>query len=100
MADTLGSMIDKICTINQKMYLTQSEFLDNLSFDDFKNNYASTDDGLKKIFDCFKKTADLDLQLKGLLSEFDCKVEEIIESSLGGNDLDDGKFVQRQHKTY
>lgn len=102
MADTLGSMIDKICTINQKMFMAQEELyvIRRMTFDEFKEAYGSSDEGLEKLYNCFKKSCDLNVQRQNLISEFDEKAIEIMKSAANGDDLDDGKFVQRQHKTY
>ena len=35
-----------------------------------------------------------------MINEVDMKLIEIIEAKLSGEDLDNGKFLQRAHKTY
>lgn len=47
-----------------------------------------------------KKCCDLNVQRNQLIDEVDEKLIEIIESSLSGEDLDIGKYIQRKHKTY
>ena len=48
----------------------------------------------------FKKSCDLNVQRNQIIDEIDEKIIEIIEASSNGEELDDGKFIQRKHKTY
>jgi hypothetical protein len=102
MADTLGSVIDKLFTIDMKMWNNQ-EFLyeiRRMSFDEYKKRYFETEDGAQNLWVSLKKACDLNIQRNELIDEIDIKIIEMIESSKSGNDLDNGKFVQRKHKTY
>jgi hypothetical protein len=71
--NTLGFMVDKICSINNKMFMAQEELyvVRRMSFDDFKNTYGSTEEGLKRLYDCFKKSCDLNVLRQNSISEFD-----------------------------
>lgn len=101
MADTLGSLIDKLATINQKMFMVQEELyaIRRMSFDEFKIAYGSNEEGLMKLYQAFKKSCDLNVQRQQLILEVDKKVVEMIEVSKT-QDLDNGSFIQDQHKTY
>jgi hypothetical protein len=101
MADTLGSLIDKLATINQKMFLVQEDLyaIRKMDFEEFKKVYGSTDEGLMKLYSAFKKACDLNVQRQQMILEVDKKVVEMIESSKT-EDLNNGSFIQDQHKTY
>ena len=102
MADTLGGLIDKLITIDMKMWDNQ-EFLyevRRLSFEKFKQRFTETDEQQKALFDSIKKCCDLNFQSNQLIDEVDEKIVEIVKASSQGEDLDSGKFIQRKHKTY
>tara|TARA_R110002020_G_scaffold176222_5_gene368374 strand:- start:6665 stop:6973 length:309 start_codon:yes stop_codon:yes gene_type:complete len=102
MADTLGGLIDKLITIDMKMWDNQ-EFLyevRRLSFEKFKEKFTETEEQQKSLFDSIKKCCDLNFQRSQLIDEVDEKIVEIVRASLDGENLDSGKFIQRKHKTY
>lgn len=102
MADTLGGLIDKLVTIDNKLWLAQDALYEvrRMTFEEFKEKYWSSEDGAKKIWEVFKKACDLNLQRNQLIDEIDEKVIEIMQAGTNGEDLDNGKFVQRKHKVY
>lgn len=102
MSDTLGGLIDKLITIDMKMW-TNQEFLyevRRLSFEEFKAKFVTTEEQQKDLFESVKKCCDLNYQRNVLIDEIDEKVIEIVETSNNGEELDAGKFIQRKHKTY
>lgn len=102
MADTLGSLIDKLTTVDLKMWNNQ-EFLyeiRRMTFDEYKSKYFETEDGAERLWNYLKKACDLNIQRNQLIDEVDEKVVEIIKGAVKGEDLDSGKFIQRKHKTY
>ena len=102
MADTLGGLIDKLITIDMKMWDNQ-EFLyevRRLSLDEFKKRFTETDEQKQALFESVKKCCDLNVQRSQLIDEVDEKIVEIVQASSEGEDLDSGKFIQRKHKTY
>src|ERR1700735_2435409 len=102
MADTIGSLIDKVCTVNQKMFLAQEDIyvVRKMTFEEFKDKFGSNDEQLKKIYDIFKKATELNVQRQAMILELDKKIIEIISAALKGDNLDNGIFVQDQVKTY
>lgn len=102
MADTLGSLIDKLTTIDLKMWNNQELLYEirKMTFEEYKKTYFETEDGAKKLWECLKRACDLNVQRNQLIDEVDEKVIEIINSSINGEELDNGKFIQRKHKTY
>lgn len=101
MADTLGSLIDKLITIDMKMWNNQELLYEirRMTFDEYKTKYFS-EEGAVTLWDSLKKSCDLNVQRNQLIDEIDKKVIEIVEASTSGEELDGGKFLQRKHKTY
>jgi|TARA_R100000951_G_scaffold62419_1_gene52416 hypothetical protein len=102
MSDTLGSLIDKLITVDLKMWNNQ-EFLyevRRMTFEEFQTKFTTSEDGTRSLFDSIKKCCDLNVQRGALVDEVDEKVIEIINSSQQGEELDNGKYIQRKHKTY
>ena len=101
MSDTIGSLIDKLATINQKMFMAQEELyvVRKMSLDEFKITYGN-EEGLQKLYNAFKKSMDLNVQRQAMILEVDKKIAEIVSASVKGEDLNNGKFIQDQHKTY
>ena len=102
MADTLGGLIDKLITIDMKMWNNQ-EFLyevRRMEFGEFQNKFITTDEQQSSLFESIKKCCDLNVQRSQLIDEIDEKIIEMTTAASSGEDLDDGKYVQRKHKTY
>lgn len=102
MADTLGGVIDKLFTIDTKMWNNQEEIykIRKMTFEEYKKEYFDNEEGATKLWECLKKACDLNVQRNQLIDEIDEKIVEIINSAVAGNNLDDGKYIQRKHKTY
>jgi hypothetical protein len=102
MADTLGGVIDKLFTIDTKMWNNQEEIykIRKMTFQEYKKEYFENEEGAVKLWECLKKACDLNVQRNQLIDEIDEKIVEIVKSATSGNDLDDGKYIQRKHKTY
>jgi hypothetical protein len=71
-----------------------------MSFDEYKEKYFNDEEGAQKLWECLKRACDLNVQRNQLIDEVDEKIIEIIKESKDGKDLDNGKFIQRKHKTY
>jgi hypothetical protein len=102
MADTLGNVIDKLITVDMKMWNNQ-EFLyeiRRMTFDEYKEKYFSSEEGAENLWIYLKKACDLNVQRNQLIDEIDEKIIEMFESLKNGESLDNGKFLQRSHKTY
>lgn len=102
MADTLGSLIDKLCTVDLKMWDNQNVLYEmrRMTFDEFKEKYWQDEQGAEKLWAILKKACDLNVQRNQLIDEVDAKVVEIARDAASGEDLDAGKHIQRKHKTY
>jgi len=102
MADTLGSLIDKLTTVDLKMWNNQELLYEirRMTFEEYKVKYFDTEEGAENLWKCLKKCCDLNVQRNQLIDEVDEKIIEMIKEALSGNDLDAGKFIQRKHKTY
>jgi|TARA_R110002167_G_scaffold255783_2_gene462167 hypothetical protein len=102
MSDTLGGLVDKLITIDMKMW-TNQEFLHEtrrISFEEFKNKFIETEEQKLELFESLKRCCDLNYQRNQLIDEIDEKIVEIVKSATKGEELDAGKFIQRKHKTY
>jgi ssDNA-specific exonuclease RecJ len=101
MADTIGSLIDKLATVNQKMFLVQEDLyiIRKMTLEEFKAHFG-TEEGMKKLYETFKKATDLNVQRQAMILEVDKKIAEVVAAAVKGDDLNDGKFIQDQHKTY
>jgi len=102
MADTLGSLIDKLITLDLKMWDNQELLYEirRMSFEEYKEKYFKNEEGANNLWACLKKACDLNVQRNEIIDEVDEKVIEIIYAGVKGEDLDNGKFLQRKHKTY
>lgn len=102
MSDTLGSLIDKLITIDMKMWNNQELLyvIRRMSFEEYKDKFFNSENGAQDLWESLKKACDLNVQRNQLIDEIDGKIVEIVKSSLEGEDLDNGKFIQRKHKTY
>ena len=101
MADTIGGLVDKLCTCDLKMWNNQEILYEirRMTFDEFKQTYFS-DEGAEILWDKLKKCCDLNMQRNQLIDEIDEMIISIIKAATAGQDIDNGTFVQRKHKTY
>jgi hypothetical protein len=102
MADTLGNVIDKLVTVDMKMWDNQELLYEirRMTFDEYKEKYFNSEEGATNLWEVLKKACDLNVQRNQLINEVDQKIIEIMEAKLSGENLDNGKFLQRSHKTY
>ncbi len=102
MADTLGSLIDKLITIDMKMWNNQEILyvIRRMSFEEYKEKYFSSLEGAEELWGCLKKACDLNVQRNQLVDEIDEKIINLVSQSKSGQDLDDGRNIQRKYKTY
>lgn len=93
--DTIAGIIDKMITIGNKMFVTQDDFykLRKLSEEEFLKKYSEIEN-LKDLYKLFWKGIDLNLQRNQLMDELDTRLIELTGAK------DDGKNIQRKHKTY
>ena len=102
MADSVGSLIDKLITVDMKMFNNQEIFytIRKMTFEEYKNKFFTNEDGAKELWEQLKKCSDLNCQRNAVMDELDIKIIEIVKAAVNGEDLDNGSFVQRKHKTY
>ncbi len=102
MADTFGGLIDKLITVDLKMWDNQELLYEirRMSFKEFKDKYWNTEDGAQRLWACLKKACDLNVQRNQLMDEIDENLVQLLEASSRGEQLDDGRNIQRKHKTY
>jgi hypothetical protein len=102
MADTLGNVVDKLITVDMKMWNNQELLYEirRMTFDEYTEKYYKSEEGAKLLWESLKKACDLNVQRNQLINELDEKIIDIINAKFNGEDLDNGKFLQRAHKTY
>ena len=102
MSDIFGGLIDKLTTINLKMWNNQELIykIRRMTFEEYKKEYFENELGAEKLWNSLKNACDLNLQRNELIDEIDKFIIEIIDCKLSGVDLDSGKYIQRKHKTY
>jgi hypothetical protein len=71
-----------------------------MTFDEYKDKYFSSEEGAENLWACLKKACDLNVQRNELMDEVDEKIVSLVKEGLSGVDLDNGKNIQRKHKTY
>jgi len=101
MAGTFGGLIDKLITVDMKMWNNQ-EFLyeiRKIPFEEFQEKYTESEDKQKALFESIKKCCDLNFQRNVLIDEIDETLSEILKATSSG-DIDYEKLIQRKHKTY
>ena len=76
MADTLGSVIDKLTTVDLKMWNNQELLYEirRMSFEEYKKKYFEDENGAKNLWECLKKACDLNVQRNQLINEVDQKI--------------------------
>ena len=100
MSDTFGSLIDKLFTVDIKMWNNQ-EFLyeiRKMSFEEYKIKYFDNENGAKDLWVILKKCCDLNVQRNNLIDEIDEKLIEIVKTKK--EDIESKDFIQKSHKTY
>ena len=102
MADTFGGLVDKLITVDMKMWNNQEILYEirRMTFDEYKAKYFASEGGAEKLWESLKRCCDLNVQRNQLIDEIDIKIIELVGAALSGENLDDGKFIQRKHKTY
>ena len=100
--DTIGSLIDKLATVNQKMFINQEMLyaIRRMTFDEFRVAYLDTEAAARSLFDRLVKCCDLNVQRAQLVNEVDEKILNLVKQARAGEELDDGANLQRAHKTY
>ena len=54
----------------------------------------------EELWQQLKKVTDLNVQRNQLIDEIDEKIVDMINRAISGENLDNGKDIQRKHKTY
>jgi hypothetical protein len=100
--DSLGNVIDKLVTVDMKMWDNQEVLYEirKMSFEEYKEMYFNDESGAEKLWSILKKATDLNVQRNQLINEVDEKIIQMFEAFKNGEDLDNGRFLQRSHKTY
>lgn len=107
MADTIGSLVDKLATVNNKMFFNQ-EFLyeiRRMTVDEFictyDSNYNKTNStsALENLYIRLQKVVDLNLQRQSLILEHDKMLVDMVLDLITNPENAYSKYVVDQHKT-
>lgn len=93
--DTLGSLVDKLITVDMKMWYAQEKLylITKISYEEFLDEFNLEDtDGAKDLYELLRKAIDLNLQRNNLIDEIDKAIAFMVEKGEGN--------VQLKHKTY
>lgn len=102
MSDTVGSLVDKLFTVDTKMWNNQEALheINRHDFDWFKNRFLKDNASMLELFTTLKKVCNLNWQRTNLITEIDKKLVNLVEAGLAGEDLRSPQFVVDSHKTY
>lgn len=100
MTDTIGSIVDKLATVNNKMFFNQ-EFLyeiRRMAFHEFSAKYVNNPEGLKDLYEKLCKVVDLNLQRQSLILEHDKMLVQLVLDLIENKNNAD-TYIVDQHKT-
>lgn len=99
--ETIGAIIDRLCTANNKMFNEQEKlyFIKRMSFDEFKETYGSNDEKLKELHSYFTLATILNLQRNAAIDEIDVRLVNMIKDCVAGKELDNGANIQLKMKS-
>ena len=102
MSDTVGSLVDKLFTVDTKMWTNQEMLyvIRKHDFEWFKNRFLSDDASILELYETLKKVCDLNIQRQLLITEIDERIVKTIEAGIAGRDLHTPNFIVDSHKTY
>lgn len=94
--DTLGSIIDKLITVDMKLWNSQELVYEirRMTWEEFKLRFETDEEFLKKFYTELNKATNLNHQRNLLIDEFDKKLVEAITSG------DTTGLLQEKFKTY
>jgi len=100
MSDTLGSLIDKLFTVDTKMWNNQEELyrIRRMTFDEYKHEYFENEEGAKRLWSSLQKACDLNVQRNNLIDEIDQHIVTLLEDIKNDKALEE--YVQTKYKTY
>lgn len=101
MSDTIGQLIDKIATINNKTFVAQDDIyrIRRMSWEEFKEEFT-TEEGTRAVYEMLKKSCDLNVQRSYAVTELDRQLVDLIMRAVKGEDLLDSNAIQDQRKNY
>lgn len=100
MADTIGSLIDKLGIVNLKMFWNQETLYEmrRMSREEFKDKYGQD---LGHVHDILKRCCDMNVLRSQLIEEIDQRIIKIGEKAgLNEETINELRLSARPHKTY
>jgi len=102
MGDTIGSLVDKLFTVDSKMWNNQ-ELLYEIrrhDFEWFKARFLHCDAAGLELYEILKKCCNLNVQRTQLITEIDKRFVKLVEDGLAGKDLHSPDNIVDSYKTY
>jgi hypothetical protein len=102
MSDTIGSLIDKLITVDMKLWDAQGIVYEirKMSLEEFKAKYYKDEEGFVKFYEYLNKATNLNLQRNNIIDELDDKLLDMLKEAQNGSDLDLKGYVQKKMKVY
>ncbi|MCK9273069.1 hypothetical protein M0P65_05990 [Candidatus Gracilibacteria bacterium] len=99
MTETLGSIIDKLTTVNLKMWNAQELLYEirRMTFEEYKKKYFENEEGAKILWSILKNSCDLNIQRNVLIDGIDEHILNLLNEDL--TELN-STYLQKKHKTY
>lgn len=87
MSDTIGTLLDKLVTVDMKLWDSQSEVYEirRMSYDEFKEKYFGNEEGFKKFYLALNKATDLNYQRNMLIYEIDQEIGRLLGIEYGNH---------------
>lgn len=102
MADTIGSISDKLSVVNLKMFWNQEDLyiIRRMSKDEFIEKYGNAD-GQAKLYDILKRCCDLNVLRNQLIDELDERIFNLASATgMSKEKIDSLRLRAPSHKTY
>ena len=98
MAETLGSIVDKLITVDLKMWHNQELLYEirRMTFEQFEETFCEDSESLQRLFNSLKKACYLNVQRNDLIAELDT----FVVGMLADKEINPDKYIKHQHKTY
>ena len=87
MADTIGTLLDKLCTVDFKLWDSQSQVYEirRMSYEEFKAKYFDDEEGFKAFYTALNKATDLNYQRNMLIYEIDTEIGRLLGIEYGNH---------------
>lgn len=87
MAETIGTLLDRLCTVDLKLWTVQDEIyvIRRMSYEEFKAKYFEDEEGFKMFYTALNKATDLNYQRNMLIYEIDTEIGRLLGIAYGNH---------------